>query len=330
MIYTHSGPFHADDVIAVAALRLFSLAPVYRTRSLPKLERAIADRGDYVVDVGGDYHALTHNFDHHQWQWKKGEGEIRPNGIPYAAAGLVWREHGVRAIDACMAGNEPPYADRAAIAGEVDRLVMAPVDAADVGFDLDHINASIYEDVAPLTVSRMISAFNPPVDPANTATDFDNAFMVAVAWAKAYLERVILQTAAKFRGEYEVRRVVEAHVAAVDAGYPADAATRPSVLVLPNFYPWQDIVIADPRCRDLHYVVYPQVETGFMVQCVPTSPGGFGMRKALPEAWASLRDGDFQEVSGVEDASFCHPNRFICGARSFEGALALARLAADA
>jgi uncharacterized UPF0160 family protein len=63
IIATHSGPFHADDVFAVALLDLFYPHPieVVRTRDRDTIEAA-----DIVVDVGYVYDPAEMRFDHHQ------------------------------------------------------------------------------------------------------------------------------------------------------------------------------------------------------------------------------------------------------------------------
>lgn len=74
--FTHSGIFHADDVMSSAFLKL--LNPEI------KIERGfkVPDNYDGIVfDIGFG------KFDHHQ-----PDGEIRENGVPYAAFGKLWRE----------------------------------------------------------------------------------------------------------------------------------------------------------------------------------------------------------------------------------------------
>lgn len=75
-VVTHSGPFHADDVLAVALLRRWidPAATVTRTRDPARIARA-----DVVVDVGGVYDPATRRFDHHQATYTG----------PRSAAGLV-------------------------------------------------------------------------------------------------------------------------------------------------------------------------------------------------------------------------------------------------
>lgn len=76
--FTHGGKFHADDVFSTALLRiLFPGIKIRRGFRVP-------DNFDGIVyDIGGGA------FDHHQ-----AGAPVRPNGIAYAAFGLLWREFG--------------------------------------------------------------------------------------------------------------------------------------------------------------------------------------------------------------------------------------------
>ena len=60
---THSGPFHADDVLAWGLIQVFvdAEATLVRTRDAERLEQA-----DIVFDVGGIYDPSSGRFDHHQ------------------------------------------------------------------------------------------------------------------------------------------------------------------------------------------------------------------------------------------------------------------------
>ena len=89
--FTHGGKFHADDVFSTALLKI--LRPDIKvTRGF-----VVPDNFDGIVyDVGGGM------FDHHTEP-----RETRPNGVPYAAFGLLWRvlgaglvgEHQARLLD---------------------------------------------------------------------------------------------------------------------------------------------------------------------------------------------------------------------------------------
>lgn len=62
-VATHSGSFHADDVLAFALIRAFRdrEARVIRTRDLDRIRAA-----DMAIDVGGEFDPSTGRFDHHQ------------------------------------------------------------------------------------------------------------------------------------------------------------------------------------------------------------------------------------------------------------------------
>ncbi len=112
---THSGSFHADDVLAFALVRVFvdAEAEVVRTRDAARL-----DACDVVVDVGGVFDPAARRFDHHQAAY---EG-------PRSSAGMVldWLESTARVspdlathlrhrmveyVDAVDTGREAPRID---------------------------------------------------------------------------------------------------------------------------------------------------------------------------------------------------------------------------
>ena len=115
-IITHSGNFHADELLAVAAIEIQlngTLYEVIRTRD-PEVWKT----GDYVVDVGGVYDPTANRFDHHQ---KGGAGER--NKVPYSSFGLVWKHYG----EAICGSKE--------VADGVEARLVYPIDLADVNQD---------------------------------------------------------------------------------------------------------------------------------------------------------------------------------------------------
>jgi len=151
-IATHSGPFHADDVMAVALLLTFwdADADVVRTRDAAIIKRATA-----VVDVGGIHDPDTLRFDHHQSSYTG----------PRSAAGMVldWLE----------------LTDRMATGlAESFRVgVMTYLDEVDNG------RRHPASDV--LCFPRIVEAL---CHPADTLEAFDEAFGGAVSFARAFLE----------------------------------------------------------------------------------------------------------------------------------------------
>src|SRR3989344_9093627 len=120
-LVTHNGSFHADDVFAAAVLSIYlekrrETFEIIRTR-----DEEIIKTGDYVFDVGGIYDADKNRFDHHQ---KDGAGK-RDNNIEYSSFGLVWKKFGKELCN----GFEKAIKS-------IDNRLIAPIDAADNGFDL--------------------------------------------------------------------------------------------------------------------------------------------------------------------------------------------------
>lgn len=92
LVATHSGPFHADDVMAWALISTFVTpdAELIRTRDDRVLQQA-----DIVFDVGGVYDPATCRFDHHQATYTG----------PQSSAGMVlsWLESTQRVTEGLAA-----------------------------------------------------------------------------------------------------------------------------------------------------------------------------------------------------------------------------------
>lgn len=288
-IVTHNGPFHADDVFAVAAIRMvYPEATVERTRD-PK---RIAD-ATVVVDVGDVYDPASFRFDHHQ---KVNKPQPRANGVPYSSFGLVWKALGGEVI----ASVAPPSDG---VFNEIDRKLVQPIDALDNGFGTRFIAGGLEH----CTVSDVISALNPTWKQDTSPAAFDKAFENAVALATAILKREIDSSVAK----WDARNMV--------------VGTTSEVVEIGVYAPvMDDLIDANANAK---YLIFPSPGGEWMVQCVPPVAGSFDQRKPLPEAWKGMRNEALQELTGVKDAIFCHDFRFICGAATVEGARALAALA---
>jgi uncharacterized UPF0160 family protein len=291
-IATHNGPFHADDVLACAVLLwAFPEAEVVRTRD-PK----VIATADIVFDVGAVFDPATGRYDHHQKPEE--QSAPRPNGVPYSSFGLVWRQFGAQLV-----GEE--------VQTLVDESLVQGIDATDCG-KWNLLPTETDDSVKVTSLSHVISGFNPLW---NEAQDFDAAFMVAVGVATS-----VLKHECAFKASLaEAREVVHAGARRDDG----------RILLLERFCPWQNHLLADTSMDVVLYVVFEQGDT-WMVFQVPASEGASGGRKSLPEAWKGLRGAALAEVTGVEDAVFCHPGLFCGGASSLEGAVKLAELAVRA
>lgn len=141
-----------------------------------------------------------------------------------------------------------------------------------------------------------------------------------------------------------LRNVIQAAIAEVEAESRVEAALKtdrpvnlPDVVVFDRYYAGMigGVLAAERapppegRCC-VQFVMYPDEQGTWLLQCVPPTEAPrdrFEQRTPLPAMWAGLRGAKLAEVTEVGDSVFCHPGRWICGAGSKEGALALARLA---
>jgi uncharacterized UPF0160 family protein len=280
----HNGLFHADELFVVAMIsEIFADIEVVRTRNTEVLATC-----DIVADVGGG------KYDHHQVN-----KEVRVNGIPYAAAGLVWQQFGESIVRHLGVVN---YVED--IVRTVDETLIQGIDAVDNGVQLQ-------KDEHIMSVSSIVSLLVPRW---NETTDMDEAFLAAVPIAKTILHRVIRKSMADFAAN----SCVEAAM-----GNRSNSA----VLVLDTTCPWTQWVLELDKEETIEFVVFPDLNQGWRVQVVPKELGKFAARKNLPESWAGKSAEVLSALADVPDAIFCHPGRFIAGAISKESVIKMAMLA---
>jgi len=307
LIVTHSGKFHADDAWAVAVLNvLYPDAQIVRTR-----DQAIIDTADFAVDVGGVYDPATGRFDHHQ----KGFEVARQSGVPYASAGLVWREYGARCVSAlALAHTGQALSDDKAreVAYGIDADVVQYLDMSDVGMAKS----------APggYGLSAVVSGFNTnwmDEDRLGYGAAAEEYRLGQFRRAMALLADVMVNA---------VRYRVGALLALAQVRQ-AEVLEDGKLLFLKNgALPWTQVVRKEMP-KVLFVISYSIGEQRHILHTVPVSAESFDARADLPEAWAGLRDADLAAVTGVPDAGFCHNGRFIASAKSYEGIRAMAALA---
>ena len=163
--FTHGGKFHADDVFSAALLRI--LRPDIR------IQRGFEVPENFdglVFDIGDGM------FDHHS-----ADREVRPNGVPYAAFGLLWRVLGPGLVGENQARL-------------VDENFIQPLDLNDNTGEQN-------------SLCDAIGFFNPAWD---SDQDPDACFFEAVALAKTILERQIAAAQAVNRADEKVQAAYRA------------------------------------------------------------------------------------------------------------------------
>ncbi|TCM53259.1 uncharacterized UPF0160 family protein [Rhizobium sp. PP-F2F-G48] len=295
-LVTHSGGFHADELLSSVILtRLHPEAKIVRSRA-PEWIAAGADR--IVYDVGGAYDAETRIFDHHQ----RG-APVRDDGQPYSSFGLIWRHFGRDYLRA----SGIPETHVEAVHAAFDGSFVLPVDLVDNGA----LSPSTAGVLAGLTLPALLETLKPVFDDADPEAE-TRSFYGALAIARSFVEASIGKAAAKIRAETLVMDAIA-------------AAGQGHILELPIGMPFRSAVVK-AGADHLLFVVHPR-DKDWCVTGIRRADEGFELRADLPMAWAGLTNADLEAASGVMGASFCHKGRFIAAARTRKAALALADIA---
>ncbi|GAB2881740.1 MYG1 family protein [Pseudoduganella ginsengisoli] len=306
VIVTHNGKFHADDAWATAVLNIvFPGCDIIRTRDPATIEAA-----EFAVDVGGIWDPAAGRFDHHQ----KGFSAARQTGVPYASAGLVWREYGARCV-AILAAEHTGHqlADDKAreIAYAIDADIVQYLDLSDVG--------AAKNAPGSYGLSAVVSGFNTNwLDEQRLGYEGAEAYRLAQFRRAMELLADILTNGVKYR--------VGAMLAAEQVRQ-GELLEDGKVLFLKNAsLPWTQLVRKEMP-KVLFVISHSIGEQRHLLHTVPVSADSFTARADLPASWAGLRDAELAAETGVPDATFCHNGRFIAAVKSYEGARALATLA---
>ncbi|WEK06201.1 MAG: MYG1 family protein [Candidatus Devosia phytovorans] len=293
-LVTHSGGFHADELLSSVILtRLFPNAEIKRSRA-PEWITPGADR--IIYDVGGAYDAAAQIFDHHQ----RG-APLREDGQPYSSFGLVWKHYGRDYLSA----SGVPAAHVESVHAGFDGKFVLPVDLTDNGA------LSPSGPLADLTLPVLLETLKPVFDDKSDGAD-DRAFHGALAIARAFVEASIARSAAKLRAEGLVQQAIA-------------KAGQGHVLELPMGMPFRPAVLK-AGADQLLFVVHPR-DKDWCLTTIRKGDEGFENRADLPASWAGLTNGELEAASGVAGASFCHNGRFVAAARTREAALAMAEIA---
>ena len=284
---THSGKFHADDVMATAMLRLLlGDIKVVRTRDEEVLKKL-----DFVYDIS------LGEFDHHQL-----DKEIRENNIPYAASGLVWREFGSRVIQ--KFNSEFNEDDIISIFDYIDKTLVQGIDAIDNGIDSK-------SEFKVTSISDIIQNFNPTWDDDSSK---DDAFEEAVEFATIVIKRIISRQVSVIKA----RDIV-------DKGFQNREVNE--IMVLEKGSPWlQQLLKIDVNSEVLFVISPGDNNTEYKIQTVKKTAGTFEARKDLIESIRGKSSDEINSIIKIDDAIFCHKAGFIASAKSLASALKIAKL----
>lgn len=290
---THDGSFHADDLFATATLSILNNGniKIIRTRNPD-----IIKKGDYVYDVGGEDIIEKDLFDHHQ----KGGAGSRPNGVPYASFGLVWKKYGEKICGSLEVANM------------IDEKIVQPIDAIDNGID-----------------------FTKPLYGGSVPCGPDTIFMNNIPTWKEVDKDIneIFEKQSKKVVEFLLREieVTKTDIEAINIMMDAyNKAVDKRIIILENDFPRYLYQNTFSKVPEPLYLVFPSGHsTMWKVEAISKSPDSMENRKPFPETWRGYLEGDqrLKEITGISDIVFCHKSGFLSVALSKESAIKLAEKA---
>jgi len=292
-LITHSGGFHADELLSSAVLtRLFPAAQLLRSRD----QLWLTPGSDKIIyDVGGVYDVEAQVFDHHQRN-----GPLRKDGHPFSSFGLIWAHYGQDYLAAISIPDE----DIEAIHAKFDIEFVMPIDLLDNGA----IEPSVAGPLANLTLPALLESLKPVFDDTSSTAN-DDAFFVALPIVRRFIEAILSGFAAEARALGIVKEAI-------------DKAGTSQILELPTGMPYSSI-LDDVRADHILFVIHPR-GNDWTLNGIKLSKYTFDQRADLPASWAGLTGSALEVVTGVKGAKFCHNARFIAVASTREAILEMA------
>ncbi|XP_028303019.1 MYG1 exonuclease [Gouania willdenowi] len=316
-IGTHNGTFHCDEVLACFFLRQlpeYSDAEIIRTRDPAKLADC-----DIVVDVGGEFDPKKHRYDHHQRTFAESFSSLCPEKrwvTKLSSAGLVYLHFG-RQLLAQLTQLSENDKTLEMLYDKLYENFVEEIDAIDNGI-------SQYEGEARYAISTTLSARVGHLNPCwnSKSQDTEEGFQKALKMVgDEFLERLDFYKSAWL----PARTVVEE---AIRQRHQVDPSGE-VVFFSQGGCPWKEHLFAlekDLKVETpIKFVLYPDQNGQWRIQCVPAGLNTFQNRLSLQEEWRGVRDEALSELSGIKGCIFVHAGGFIGGNKTREGALEMAR-----
>ena len=285
LVGTHDGHFHCDDVMCYAILKLlYEDIGLIRTRDEKELEKC-----DILFDVGEKHDPFNQVFDHHFI-----DSPVRPNGVPYASAGLIWEHFGIDLLAKKLPDRSLRELNE--IHNKIDRNIMQSIDAHDTCYSPAHYSKHY-------TLPQVVSSFLPSW---NDFDLMDEKFIEASEVCAQVLENNFNYLNSLCEAE---RVILEKY----------EESSNSKVLILDYFVPFQSCI--QKHNLDVDAIIYKVKEGEWLIQAVFQKSG----RKLFPKHWAGKKGAELDEVAGIKGTIFCHPARFAAGHTTKEGAMVMAK-----
>ncbi|KAL0211658.1 hypothetical protein RCL1_005284 [Eukaryota sp. TZLM3-RCL] len=315
LIATHSGKFHADDVLSVFLLKQlpqFTNASVVRTR-----DSSLIASADCVVDVGAIFDPNTLRFDHHQ----KDFNETFPESeVKLASCGLVYRHFGKEIISNLSPQPlSPPILE--ILYKKMYFTLVHEIDANDNG--ISGCDCSERKFSVSTGISSRVANLNPCWNDESLIPDVQFNKAVEMVGSE-FVDRLLYY----INNWLPARTIVEN---SFNTRFSVHSSGR--IMFLSRPCPWKEHLFSIEEENgitqddNILFVLFADNSSGssIRVSTVPVqNAAGFENRKTLLNAWWGLRDASLCDVAGLPDAQFVHATGFIGSAVSFDSALKMA------
>lgn len=286
-VSTHSGFYHADELFAIATLRLFLQKQDLKLKIIRTRDSQEAFKCDYCIDVGRQYDPSKNRYDHHQVD----KSLIRENGIPYAAFGLIWRHFG----ESLVSSKE--------VFESIEKKIVMPIDGMDNAVSISTKN---FEDIQEYNIASTIHA----ISDFYGAEKLEESFYECLEMCYKILCGEIKRSEEKAQSALEVKKMIEEQA-------------EPDILVLNKYHSWKKVVIDFPNVK---FVIFPDTDKSkwYLQPALKTNEDFSDFRVRFPESWLGKENQSLVEVSGIEEAVFCHKSGYLAVLNSKKSALAMA------
>lgn len=286
-IVTHDGKFHADEVFAIAFLKvIFKKIKIIRTRNLKDLD---IDSVDYFVDISDKFDNEKY-FDHHFKSFDMYHD--RDQKLKKASFGLVFD----RFADLILPNKNVQNAVRVNI--------VIPIDAID---NRIYLTPDRYQ-YTDFSASRVISSYNRLYDGDEELQN--KQFLKAVTLAKTIIENTIRSFEREVNDKDRILELLESN-------------TNPNFIVLDRYYNLNYIMRKNPKYNNLKFAIHPSTTNGqFIITKLRVESDVF-----FPESWSGQRNEKLIKINNIEGSVFCHKDRFIAANETLEGAIKMVKAA---
>lgn len=316
VIVTHSGCFHADEVMACTLLKYhpeFKNYVILRSRN-----KDIWKKADCIVDVGGVFNPQEKKYDHHMSTFiDYFNKELKITPILLSAAGLVYKYEGKQIIESLFKTWNCYDEMKDLISSIHDKLyinLIHGIDGEDNGISQYPKCENIKQYKNSTSYGSLVSKLNPSILNSN---DQSTQFKLALKLGEEiFLSEIKMLTFIYYPAYQHVKQAFENRFKIHKSG---------KVLLIEKEIPWKEHLFTLEEENNLKgeilFVLGQTLKEGIRVYTVPSSIGSFEFRKGIFEKWRGLDNDELKKESGIQDIIFVHRAGFIGGAQSLESAI---------